>query len=317
MMSRIIPTIVAGLGLLATAGVVVPLATGDLPNYARLTPDPEVVSWQQGSERVLWLDTNLVGVDLRVSGDDNNDAPALGLGAVMVRADESADAVSLGGAVGCLSGRTAYDNTDDAGTPSDASDDFGFDSLWLEASAGIGIAACADTAAIPAATEGTISLYTGPGENAALLEEYEIGIVLEGEAPDAPPRFGSGGFRGQYAARRVCADSAADRPRYFDGRELVGAPVTATAADGGTLTGATYRLLPDDSLDYALFSIGGSTGQITVSDLGADDHSGLDDSRLYPLVVEVRDANGRTARVHVVVQAALEPLSSNGDGRCS
>ena len=124
-------------------------------------------------------------------------------------------------------------------------------------------------------------------------------------------------FDGSRVSRRVCVDDATSRNTYLDGGENVGAAVAAEDSGGTALTGATYALLPyEGRLDYSLFDVD-NIGQITVSDLGADDHSGLTDGELYILEIQATDSSGNSARIPVVVQVALNPVSTAGDGSCS
>ena len=68
---------------------------------------------------------------------------------------------------------------------------------------------------------------------------------------------------------------------YFAGGEAV----ATVAATGGTAP-LSYSLAPaGDSLDFVFFDINESTGAVTVSAAGADDHAGLEVDRIYTFEV--------------------------------
>ena len=155
------------------------------------------------------------------------------------------------------------------------------------------------------------------GADGAELNRYLVDVLPEATAtpaPDQPPAFDP-----EYVARRVCVDDASGRGVYFDGNEQVGATVAAKGGDGTTTLNSTHGEYSLQSYggtaDYALFSVNGN-GSITVSDLGADDDSGLDESRLYSFVIQAReDATGLTGQATVVVQVSKDE-SPGDNGRC-
>ena len=88
----------------------------------------------------------------------------------------------------------------------------------------------------------------------------------------------------------------------------------STATGTGTIS---YSLAPDgDGRDFAYFAIDDSTGEITVSAAGADDHTGLDGIRLYTLVVRATDDAGRMGEALLAIQVDLSNTSTSGDGTC-
>ena len=321
MINRIIGRVVTGLGGLMAVGVIVPMATGALPDYARFSPAPTSVEWVQDDDRetALWLETNLVGVELRISGLDNaasDPEPALGIGSIS-QETEAGGVMAVGHAGGCQDGYHVA--LDDGVIPADTSDDTpAHTPFWLEAGSIVGIVVCEDTAANAAAVDGVIALYTGAAPGGELLTSYDItGRTKANSMVNIPPSFSAENGSVDYLVRRVCVDNNSSRDLYFDGGENVGAAVAASDAGqvGATLT---YSLAPaGDSQDFALFNIGSGTGQITVSEAGADDHSGLDDTRLFTLTVVAEDDAGASASTHVTVQVVKNPTSTGGDGSCS
>ena len=127
-----------------------------------------------------------------------------------------------------------------------------------------------------------------------------------------PPRFPD-----SHLTRRVFVDDSTDRAAYFSGGESIGASITALAADGGQVSSPAYTILPlpaGEGHDWAYFTAGETTGAVTISDIGAEDASGLE-AGLYSFAVQVEDGNGLTAQVLVSVQVVVSVLSTNGDGR--
>ena len=321
MINRIIASVVTGLGGLLAAGVMVPMATGALPDHAWLSPAPTSIEWVQDDDRetVLWLETNLPGAELRISGLDNaasDPEPALGIGSISQKT-EAGSVTAVGHAGGCQDG---YDVAlDDGETPGDTSDDTpAYTPFWIEAGAGVGIVVCEDTATTAAAVDGVIALYTGAAPGGELLTSYDItGRTKANSMVNIPPSFSAEDGSADYLVRRVCVDNNSSRDLYFDGGENVGAAVVAS--DAGQLGATvTHSLAPSGaSHDFAFFNINTSTGQITVSEAGADNHSGLDDSRLYTLRVVAEDSARASAQTLVTVQVVKNPTSMNGDGVCS
>lgn len=95
MQSRVVATLVIGLGILLAAAVLVRLAIGSEPDYARLVPAPDVIVWEEGDETTLWLATNREEVDLRI------DSVSLGLGNINRVFPTSGETLTLGRAEGC------------------------------------------------------------------------------------------------------------------------------------------------------------------------------------------------------------------------
>ena len=160
-------------------------------------------------------------------------------------------------------------------------------------------------------------LVTLHGDKGEELNRYLVD-VLPAPTPAAPPVFTAGG----YTTRRVCVDTpfaeadtaATNRARYLSSDEKVGAAVTATDANSDTVS---YDLGIEDPNDYYLFFEVDSLGQITVNDGGANDHSGLDADRVYPVVLTASDGNGGLDRVTVAVQLDAATESPSDDGLCS
>lgn len=297
------------------------MVSGAQADYARLFPDPAALAWQQGDEQVLWLDTNLQGAELRVSDLDNAvplDAarPALGLGAIKVRDQEAAEPFTLGRGRGCQDTHQDDNGTDpNLVDPDDVAaataDDY--DALWLVSGSGLGLVACGDSAASPGETTGTVSLYSGSRPDGVALATYTVRAVAPASTTlNSPPVFDEG----PYALRQVCVDDGFARADYFTGGETVGATVSATDADSADTL--TYGLGMDDPANhYIFFDVDSSTSQLSVNDIGANDHSGLvGDDALYPLLLTVTDGNGGSDRIQVTVQLDLSNVSTNGDGVC-
>ena len=314
----IVPAIVLCAGALIAAGIFIPMAIGAAADYARLFPEPSVLAWQQGDEQVLWLDTNRDGVELRISGLDNGSPaqPALALGDIQVRAKQSADILTVARA--SFDCDDAYPEEDDNGTFGDTTDDFGYAALWLDADAGVGIQVCGDSAATAAQYDADdklqVSLYDGSGGDATVLAAYDLLAAVPAPTPvaNASPVFDDG----TYTTRRVCVDSSATRAGYLSGNESVGAAVDADDTELGA-TEPTYALGVDDPhQDYLFFEVD-SSGQLSVNQAGANDTSGLDDDRVYPVVITASDGDGGTARIVVAVQVDTATESPNDDGLCS
>ena len=326
MISRAVPTVVTGLGLLLGAAVVTEMAVSHGADYARLFPAPNEIEWVQddGRETVLDLKTNLDGVEVRVSGLDNASAgaePALGIGSIQTRDPESGTAVTLARGQGCDDAyNTANVATDDNGTPDDASDDtaYNYDSLWLPAGAALGIYVCEDSAAAPAATDGVIALYTGAAPGGELLTSYDVdGRLPADSAVNRAPAFSAA-----YTTGVVCVDGSSQRALYLDGGEQVTFDPAGSAStrfpaaadpDGDTLT---YALgLDDPDGNYAFFTVATATiNTFTVNALGGNDHSGLADDRVYPVLITARDGQGGSDTLEAVIQLDLTCTSTNGDG---
>ena len=284
---RVIPAMGAGMGLMLAAGIAIPLATGSLDVHAKLSPDPEALTWRQGTAHVLVLETGLPSAQLRISGLDNHaTSPGPGLGFGEIRVYEEDGLLTSGQGKGC---QDDYDN--DAVAP--ATDDY--DALWLGHGDSVAVIPCPDSAAVPDTIEDLVISVHAPGEDDALAS-YTVDAFLPhaSDAPDpGPVRFDEG----DYVNRRVCADAGSPRQDIFSGGETVGAPIAAAHANGDPLTGPSYSLAPHGgALDHAYFDIS-STGQLSVNIAGADDHAGLDGERLYSFLVQVQveDAGGETA----------------------
>ena len=100
----------------------------------------------------------------------------------------------------------------------------------------------------------------------------------------------------------------------FDGGERVGEPVTATDPNGGAVSHSLARAGAGDSLGYAFFDISTSTGQLSVSPVGADDDTGLGIG-LYSFRVVGDDGGSVQGEVGVTVQVAKRAAPA-GDGLC-
>ena len=92
--SRVIPTIVGGLGVLLASGVMIGFAMGREADYADLSPAPDAIEWRDGEETTVWLETNRRDVELRLDGT------ALALGDLRRRSDGGAETV-MGRSLGC------------------------------------------------------------------------------------------------------------------------------------------------------------------------------------------------------------------------
>ena len=273
--AQIVPAMVVALAVGLGVVVAIILATGQT-DYARLFPAPDALDWSQGDERVVWLDSNLDGVELRISGLDSSDDPALGLGDIL-RDVEGTQALPIGRAsFGCDD--ATYAGTDDQGT-ADVDDDVGYTPFWMDAHSGLGLIACGVTASD---ADAAVTLYDGTGEE---LESYAVPVAVAAATPTpapAPPSWSS-----TYETRQVCADSTTDRASFLDGTgDTVGAVLPAA-------TGATsYALGLNDPHHHYLFFDLSSSRQLTVNVAGANDTSGIDDNQVYPVVVTARNDTG-------------------------
>ena len=141
-----------------------------------------------------------------------------------------------------------------------------------------------------------VSLHGSDGEE---LRRYLVDVLPASPptpvptAAPAPPVFPE-----DYIAARLSVVDAVSRDLYFVGGE----PVATVLATGGTAP-LTYSLAPAaNSLDFVFFALDGSTGAVTVSDGGADDHAGLELDHIYTFRVGATDANGLAADAYVAVQ---------------
>ena len=300
----LVPAIVLSLAAALAAAVMIPLATGAEAGYARLFPEPASLIWQQEDENALWLDTNLEGVELRISGlDSAGSAPSLGFGSIQARNELTGVALPMGSAAGC---KSAHD--DDNGT-STGDDDY--TAFWLPAGSGVGLVACGDSASPVAATNGTVSLYSGPRPGGLELAAYAIDAAVR-TALNQAPSFGA-----TYMTRQICVDGTGDRSLYLSGNEYAGLAIGATDANPDTVT---YALgIEDPNEFYLFFEVVGATGdgQIKVLSSGANDSSGLDARAVYPVVLAASDGKGGSDQVTVGIQLNLSTVSPNGDGLCS
>ena len=299
-----VPAIVLSLADALAAAVMIPLATGAEAGYVRLFPEPASLIWQQEDENVLWLDTNLDGVELRISGlDSAGTEPALGFGYIQAQNELTGAARPMGRAASC---KSAHD--DDNGT-STGDDDY--TAFWLPAGSGVGLVACGDSASPAAATNGTISLYSGPRPDGLELAAYAIDAAVR-TALNQAPSFGA-----SYMTRQICVDGTGDRSLYLSGNEYAGLAIGATDANSDTVT---YALgIEDPNEFYLFFEVVGATGdgQIKVLSSGANDSSGLDAHAVYPVVLAASDGKGGSDQVTVGIQLNLSTVSPNGDGLCS
>ena len=170
--------------------------------------------------------------------------------------------------------------------------------------------------ALKACSEHDDVMLTLHGQDGEELNRYvaDIGPPPTATLAPAPPAtpVPAPSFATAYQTLRFCPDSATPPSMQLDGGETAG---TVSATGTGSIT---FSLAPDgDSRDFAFFAIDGSTGAITVSDAGADDHTGIDGGRLYTIVVRATDDAGRVGEALVAVQVDLTTLSPLGDGACA
>ena len=168
---------------------------------------------------------------------------------------------------------------------------------------GVTLIACAEVEDV------AITLYGTDDEE---LNRYLVDISPPGATPvpTSTPVPGPA-FSTAYETLRFCPDAETPRADILTGAEAVG---TVTAAGTGTLA---YSLAPDgESRDFAFFEVS-SAGSITVSDSGADNHTGIDGSRLYTFVVRATDDGGRVGEALVAVQVDLANPSTSRDGVCT
>ena len=190
--------------------------------------------------------------------------------------------------------------------PTDGADDVsvtGEEDFHLVHGTGIGLVGCDEH------EDALVSLHAVDGTE---LNRYYVDVLSAPAAtplpatPVPPPVFDP-----PYRTLRFCPGDTTDRASYLTGDEAVG---MASATGTGTIT---HSLAPDGaSRDYAFFAIS-SAGAVTVSDAGADDHTGIDGTRLYTFAVLATDDAGRRGEALVVVQLDLATLSPNEDGACS
>lgn len=177
--------------------------------------------------------------------------------------------------------------------------DYWDEEVHMPQNTGLGLVACGEREDV------TIGLHGDGGEE---LNRYLVDV--EAAEPTAaaplPPDFGE-----EYMSLRFCADAASPRAYLLTGGEEVG-DVTATGE-----TSLSYTLAADDagSPDHAYFEID-QAGAVTVSDLGADDNTGMDGARLYAFTARAVDDRGLAAQTSVVVQLVLSDVSAAGDGVC-
>ena len=133
------------------------------------------------------------------------------------------------------------------------------------------------------------------------LNRYTLDVLAAPPTPTPTPDFGQ-----SYDVLRFCPGDVTDRASYLTGGESVGPVQEATG------TSITYGLAAEG--DYAFFAVSNS-GDITVSPAGADDHTGLDGTRLYNVVIRASDPYGGVAEVPVTLQ--LDLANTGVDGRCS
>ena len=142
-----------------------------------------------------------------------------------------------------------------------------------------------------------------------VMSFYLVDAATGKAAERAAPRFGGG----QDVTRQVCVDTATTtRSLLFDGDEIMVGPVIATDPNGDTVSHSLGRA--GDSPAYAFFDIATSTGQLSVSPIGADDDVGLGIG-LYDLRVVASDGGLVQGEVGVTVQVR-KIASRAGDGTC-
>ena len=163
-------------------------------------------------------------------------------------------------------------------------------------------------------------LITLHGDDGEELNRYLVDVGPR-PTPTAIPTVVPGpSFGAAYVSRRFCADdtyldtesSAANRAKYLSGDERVGAAVTAS---GGTGT-LSYSLGSNGpTLDYLFFDVASSTGQLTVNSAGADGHSGIDGTRLYPVVLTATDTAGASDSITIAahLDAGVQATGTDDD----
>ena len=170
----------------------------------------------------------------------------------------------------------------------------------LVAGTGVGLIGCHEHEDV------VVSLHGDEGEE---LQRYLVDVLaapVSTATPVPPPSLGD------FQVLRFCPDAVTPRGTILNSRETVG---TVTATGSGTIA---YSLVAGgDSLDYAFFDIDSGTGAVTVSDAGADDHTGIDGTRLYSFAVQATDDSELVSSATVVAQLDLSNVSSGGDGVCS
>ena len=150
----------------------------------------------------------------------------------------------------------------------------------------------------------TLYLYDDDGEE---LNHYVVDVGAPPTATATP--IPNPAFVSSYQTLRFCPDADAPRGAILTGAEAVG---TVTAAGNNI----TYSLAPDgDSRDFAFFNVS-SSGALTVSATGADDHTGIDGARLYTFKVVATDGGGRRSESVIVVQLDLSQVAPNNNGVC-
>ena len=188
------------------------------------------------------------------------------------------------------------------GDPESATADNRVQELRMLEGTGVGLVACGVREDV------ALTLH---GDDGRELARYQVDVLAAVPTP-VPAEANPPVFSPAHVSRYICVDDATSRDLYFDGGERLDSSVTATDPDGQPVG---YSLAPDgDRLDYALFAIS-SAGRITVSRLGANDHSGLTAERLYSFLVVADDRNGGRSEASVAVQVELT-VSTAGDGTC-
>ena len=92
---RVVPVLVLVLAVILAVAGIINYASGDGPDYADLSPAPDVIIWEEGDETTLWLETNRRHVDLRI------DSVSLGLGNIRRVFPAAGETLTLGRAEGC------------------------------------------------------------------------------------------------------------------------------------------------------------------------------------------------------------------------
>lgn len=160
---------------------------------------------------------------------------------------------------------------------------------------GLGLIACGEEEDV---------LITLHGDEGAELNRYYVDVGPAPTATPSPPSFAA------YQTKRFCPDVVTPRDELLNGGESVG---SARATGTGTIT---YSLAANgDSNDFAFFNVS-SSGAVTVSAAGADDHTGIDGARLYTFKVVATDAAGRRSESVVAAQLDLSQVAPNNNGVC-
>ena len=345
-----VPVAILVLALVAVAVMLVNVATGAQPGYADLIPAPDAVVWRVGDDRALWLSSNRHAVTMRIASKD------LGVGAFNIeRANGEVDVLGEGlGCLDAVVSGVDITNITDTSATVEVDLDRETDSTtktvyWRRYEsdseppvAGNSITTTTATAAIvlsalvagdvhrvdvsmddrfPVAVTRTVTFTSGStlaapfdhrGREVALPQGIGVALLACAETDDAIITLhGRDGTELNRYRVDVMASSTAWTMRPTG--EATSRAVTATSSDGDTLS---YALGVEDPNEHYFFFGVSSSGQITVDGGGANDTSGLDDDRVYPIVLTAIDGNGGRGRITVAVQLDATNESPGDNGLC-